>query len=364
MREAEWNGKTQKMYSFICQSEILRYFCTQKVKATSMMRRFLAVMMAAAAWMGIAAQTADSTRLSRPFNSLDVSLTAGTTGLGFDVSTNVSDWMQLRAGFAAMPHFDYTMHFGVQVGSDPATSSSKFERLSGILEGFTGSKVDDTIDMVGTPKLWNAKLLCDLFPFRDKRWHITAGVYLGPSVIARAENALYDAQSLNAVSIYNNMYDKAEAWEPLFDNGDVSVYLPSQLEDKILEYGRMAMHVGDYAHDVFDDQGNQLHAKGDPYLMEPNTLSMVTCRIKTSSIKPYLGFGYGGRLFKGTDRYSISFDAGVMMWGGTPQIITHDGTDLAHDVDHIGGKVGSYVDFFSAFKVFPVLNIRLTRKIF
>lgn len=44
--------------------------------------------------------------------------------------------------------------------------------------------------------------------------------------------------------------------------------------------------------------------------------------------------------------------------------MTHEGINLAKDVEDIGGKVGSYVDLVKAFKVFPVLNLRITRTIF
>ena len=36
------------------------------------------------------------------FNHLDASLTLGTTGIGFDVSTPVGDYAQLRVGYAFM----------------------------------------------------------------------------------------------------------------------------------------------------------------------------------------------------------------------------------------------------------------------
>ena len=72
----------------------------------------------------------------------------------------------------------------------------------------------------------------------------------------------------------------------------------------------------------------------------------------------------GGRLLKNDDRYNISFDAGLMFWGGTPDIITHDGTNLSKDVINIGGKVGDYVDLIKGVKAFPVLNLRITRRLF
>jgi hypothetical protein len=53
-----------------------------------------------------------------------------------------------------------------------------------------------------------------------------------------------------------------------------------------------------------------------------------------------------------------------MFWGGTPSLYNHEGVDLANDVENIGGKVGDYVDLFKAFKVYPVLSLRITKTIF
>ena len=112
-----------------------------------------------------------------------------------------------------------------------------------------------------------------------------------------------------------------------------------------------------------DAQGN-VHKQGETYYMLPNENSMVSVDARTNSFKPYLGVGYEGRLIKGNDNYKIGFDADVMFWGGTPSIITHDGMDLANDVEDINGKVGDYVKLIKGVKVFPVLNLRITRRIF
>jgi hypothetical protein len=42
----------------------------------------------------------------------------------------------------------------------------------------------------------------------------------------------------------------------------------------------------------------------------------------------------------------------------------HDGINLTEDVEKVSGQVGTYVDLFSAFKVFPVLSFRITKRIF
>lgn len=300
-----------------------------------------------------------STKIPGLFNHLDLSVNLGTTGIGFDAAMPVGDYVQLRTGFDFMLKFHHDMSFKVQVGDptdDDNKSDAKFERLASMLEGFTGFSVDDRIDMVGKPTFNNFKFLVDVFPFKNnKHWHLTAGFYLGSSKVAEACNTMEDMPSLMAVAIYNNIYDKISSGEGIiFNIGDLSVpiFNDPELEDKIIGYGRMGIHVGD------------MRADGTPYMMEPDENNMVRTTIKTNPFRPYLGFGYGGRLLKGDDKYNISFDCGIMMWGGTPQIITHDGTDLAKEVRNIKGKVGDYVDFIKTFKVFPVLQVRLTRRIF
>ena len=64
------------------------------------------------------------------------------------------------------------------------------------------------------------------------------------------------------------------------------------------------------------------------------------------------------------DDWQVSFDAGMMFWGGTPSLITHDGTNLTKDVENITGKVGDWVDFLGGIKVYPVLQVRFTKTIF
>lgn len=325
----------------------------------------------------------------RPFSHLDLSVTTGSTGLGIDVSMPINDVFSVRAGYATMPHFTHTMHFGVDVGDDPSTSQSKFNRLAGLLEGFTGNKVDNVVSMDGKPTYWNWKLLVDVRPFRNKNWHFTAGVYAGNRQVAQAVNSIEDMPSLMAVGIYNNLYAKALRYEPFITYGNISIY-QDEIAEKLVSYGRMSIPMGDYKRDIYYDEdvyyegeypivigedyyepgdlmhakGDLLHAKGDRYRMVPDENSLVKAWAYAKRFKPYVGFGYGGSLLKNDPRWQVSFDCGAMFWGGTPRIVTHDGTDLVNDVENVRGKVGDYVDIIKKFKVFPVLNLRITRRIF
>ena len=324
------------------------------------MKKIILLLVVICSGLMSSAQTSESQE-NGFFKHLDASLTVGSTGLGFDLASPMGEYAQLRAGFSFMPHIQYKMNFEVQVGDDASKSKSKFQTLSGLLKDMTGYQVDNSVDMIGVPTYYNFNLLVDVFPFKNnKHWHFTAGFYWGNSKIGKAYNTTEDMPSLVAVGIYNNMYEKAINNEPfvtinyngnpmaITDNPEYQDYL----YEKFREYGRMGVWIGNHVSD------------GSPYIVEPDENSMVKAEVRVNTFKPYLGFGYGGRLFKGDDRYKISFDCGAMFWGGTPSILTHDGTDLAKDVEDVKWKVGDYVRLIKGVKAFPVLNVRITRTLF
>ena len=332
------------------------------------------------------------------FDHLDVSFTAGSTGLGFDLAMPVGKQFRARLGGAFMPRFNYTMHFDVLVGgvaedkydANGNRIETRFDRLAGLLESMTGNLVDDNIDMIGRPSMYNAKILLDFFPLRNKHLHLTAGAYIGSSCFATARNSMHDMSSLMAVSIYNNMYYKILAEEPLLEYNGMSAYLPSEFTDRVRDYGLMSIPIGDFKADVVakDDvlydhneideitgeiiqakgdvrvaRGEVLYRRGETYNMLPDKDNTVTVRAKSWAIKPYLGIGYGGPISR-DGRIQLSFDAGAMFWGGKPHMITHEGVDLVHDLTNVRGKVGDYVDLARKFPVFPVLEVRLSYNLF
>lgn len=318
-------------------------------------------------------QAQDNSDSFKMFNHLDLGITLGTTGIGIDAAMPVGNYVKLRTGFEVLPRFNYNMDFGVEsFDEEGVPTGSSIEKMSELLYSLTGFKTDQNITMKGKPTLWNFKFLIDIYPFKNnKHWHITAGFHWGPSKIAEAVNAIEDSPSLFAVGMYNHIYEIAyKDWvlgiaTPIIETESTGpIFLDPAIEKKLVSYGRMGIPLGKYSHDITDAEGNIIYKKGDNYYMEPNENSMVYADASTNSFKPYLGFGYEGRLIKGNDKYKIGFDAGVMFWGGTPSIVTHDGTDLINDVEDIRGKVGDYVDLVKKFKVYPVLNLRITRTIF
>ena len=226
------------------------------------------------------------------FQHLDISLTAGTTGIGIDVASPVGKYVQLRAGYEFMPRFTKRMAFDLTINGQPARAYDKdgnrqettFDRMKDFLYEFTGYDVDDHADMIGKPTINNFKFLVDVFPFRqNKHWHFTAGFYWGPSRFAYAENAIESMQTLSAVGMYNQMYNKAVNGEPLIKYEGVSLDVPEELYQKIKDLGRLGFAVGYFKHDIVDDAGNIIHKSGERYIVEPDNRGMVTVTAKSNS---------------------------------------------------------------------------------
>jgi hypothetical protein len=81
-------------------------------------------------------------------------------------------------------------------------------------------------------------------------------------------------------------------------------------------------------------------------------------------LQPYLGLGYTGRLIKSRDDWKVSAELGALIWGGTPEQVTNDGTDLSQKVTNIKGSMGTTVDAVKFLKVYPVLSVRFAKTLF
>ena len=339
-------------------------------------------------------QTESWFKKNKVFQNLDVSVTAGTTGIGIDVASKIGDYVQLRAGYEFMPRFKKSVYFPIEVGCEPAKKydangnriESRFDRLSNMLTQLTSYEVQDEVEMIGKPTLNNFKFLVDVYPFRNKHWHFTAGFYWGKSQFAYAENSTSAMTSLIAVGMYNSLYYHAVNDLPIYNN---TSFITEDIRDKFEKYGRMGFPVGEFTRDIYGyykedvycwDIDNPdylfgeiihhkgdyglIHQKGETYNMEPDVDGMVKVSAKSNAFKPYLGFGYGGRLFKNRDDWQVSFDAGAMFWGGTPALYSHDGINLTEDITNARGKVGDWIDLLGGIKVYPVLSVRFTKSIF
>ena len=161
------------------------------------------------------------------------------------------------------------------------------------------------------------KLLFDFYPIKTSSFHVTAGAYIGASKLIGVTNKT-----------------------PILKNPN--------------DYGTAGLKLGNYYVST-DDNGN------------------VDINVKVNGFKPYLGIGIGRAVPK-KSRIAVSADLGVQFWG-TPYLyanarkgdfgeyketkIKHG--DLNDDDDQ---DIKDALKLIEKFPVYPVLNIRLTGRIF
>ena len=297
------------------------------------------------------------------FNSLEIAANIGTTGLGLEVASPMTEWTKLRIGFDCMPKFTIPMNFGMESYVD-GQINDKFDRIQDMMYRLSGMTIDKKIEMESKPTLTTFRLLVDVYPFKHNRhWHFTAGFFVGGSSVGTSINKMQEMPSLLALNMYDRLhkfFTSDEFYDNAINNENYlaeitgipalkDIYLDpevvGELQQKFEELGQLGVHVGD-------------HKDGTPYMMMPDKDGTVSAKAKVNRFRPYLGFGYGGALSP-DGKWQASFDAGVQFWGGAPKVTTHDGTVL-NDLVNLRGKVGTYMDLMKSIPVYPTIDFRIS----
>lgn len=289
------------------------------------------------------------------FTKFEAGVSVGTTGIGINLGTNLGSHFRLRAGVDFTPRFNVPMSFSLQSYTDGGgINTGNFDKMKRYMKKLTGFEVDDRVDIDGQPTMTNFKMLLDYYPWTDKGWRVTAGFYWGSRRVAKAVNNIKEMPSLLAVNIYNHFYDfimsDAAIDDPIFRDIYLDPFMVDEIREDLANEGYMGIHIGDYK-------------DGRPYMMQPDKDGLVKVNAFVNRFKPYFGVGYTGELDK-ERRFKLDVDLGMMMWGGSPSLITHDGTNLTTQVKDIKGKPGDYVKLMKAFKVYPILSVSLSYNIF
>ncbi|MCR4921380.1 MAG: hypothetical protein K5945_06685 [Bacteroidaceae bacterium] len=321
---------------------------------------------------------------------LDLGVTLGTTGIGADIAMPVGDYVRLRTGFTVMPHFTLTSNFGIEMNGMTFNDSQR-RRMKDLMRNFTGTEMQDNVDMDMQPTWSNFKFLVDVFPIpNNKHWNVTFGFYAGPSRIGKALNAEDAAPTLAAVNIYNSLYNKACKGESMLQYEDShgvmhDASLPPGFDDRLISYGMMGMPLGHFA-------------DGEKAMMVPNANYSAKAEMCVNKFRPYIGLGYNTSLSP-DGKWKLSVDGGVMFWGGKPHVyvdnvyklksveeddtyyyydttwlrkddyttfedVTPQRIDLTRDVSDVRGKVGDMVKMAKKFTCYPMLSITFSRTIF
>ncbi|MDE7348019.1 MAG: hypothetical protein K2N48_14910 [Muribaculaceae bacterium] len=297
------------------------------------------------------------------FNSIEVAANIGTTGLGLEVASPMTEWTKLRVGFDCMPQFTIPMNFGMENYVDGKVND-KFDRIQEMMYNLSGMTIDKEVRMNSKPTMTTFRLLVDVYPFKENRhWHFTAGFFVGGRSAGKSINTITEMPSLLALNMYDRLYNGITSEDFLdkvyddphflydltgikaLDNTFLNPEAAEELQEKMRSMGKLGVHVGDYK-------------DGSPYMMMPDKDGTVSAKAKVNRFRPYLGFGYGGALSP-DGKWQASFDAGVQFWGGAPKVTTHDGTVL-NDLINLRGKVGTYMGLMKAIPVYPTIDFRIS----
>lgn len=295
----------------------------------------------------------DSMNKHNVFNTIEIGANIGTTGLGLELASPMTDWAKLRVGVDWMPTFTIPMNFGIDSYVNGQVND-KFGKIQDIMYGMTGMTIDKEIQMESKPTMTTMRVLVDVYPFKNNRhWHFTAGFFYGGNSVGKSLNKMEEMPTLLALNMYDRMYQGITSEDfidniidnPIFNDIYLDPEIAIELQEQFLSLGRLGVHVGDFK-------------DGTPYMMMPDKDGTVSAKAKVNRFRPYVGFGYGGALTS-DGKWQVSFDAGVQFWGGVPKVTTHDGTVL-NDLDNLRGKVGDYMDLMKLIPVFPTIDFRIS----
>lgn len=106
------------------------------------------------------------------FNHWSIGLNIGTPGIGADIATVCTDYLQIRAGFAMMPKVKYDKTINVRRFVDTSMQPEL-------------ANLPTTVESTGKLNMVNGDVLFSVYPFRSSRVPValTAGLYFGTSDI-------------------------------------------------------------------------------------------------------------------------------------------------------------------------------------
>ena len=244
------------------------------------------------------------------FNHLSVGLNTGLTGAGIDVSMPVHKLVTVRAGISGWNIGD--IKFKAINTASEITSMQMVEE-----DAIRRAQIVDKVELAANPNFWNFYLLGEVHPFKNQPFYFSAGLFVGSQNFVHFRNTnegalgfLYDANQ--KVEDYNRLYRT--------------------------NYPPIGLKFGDYIFTA-DENGN------------------IDVRMKTNTVKPYIGVGFGQHLAK-THRVSLAVDAGLLFWG-TPKFVLNNGTEIDSS-----GRNSGITGALKWLKAWPNIQVRVAYKIF
>lgn len=271
--------------------------------------------------LGASAQMEDGDK--QLFNHVGAGVSVGLDGIGINLATTITPYVQARMGVNFMPkiqvnNIDVDMNIS---GSDVQTANDFINMYNDLPT--TTAKIDNInppseLSMSAKMNMTDFKLLFDLYPSKTSSWRLTVGFYAGKSQFLEAWTTNCQTE-LQAITDYN---------------------------DALAAYPEMARRFG----------LNPFGVKVGDYLVKPDGPE-ARAYLKVNGFKPYIGIG-SGRAISNKHRFSFAWDLGCQFWG-TPTIYVQD---LPLDKEGVDGD-GGIIKTISKITVYPTFSFRFNGRI-
>lgn len=271
--------------------------------------------------VGASAQMEDGDK--QLFNHVGAGVSVGLDGIGINLATTITPYVQARMGVNFMPkiqvnNIDVDMNIS---GSDVQTANDFINMYNDLPT--TTAKIDNInppseLSMSAKMNMTDFKLLFDLYPSKTSSWRLTVGFYAGKSQFLEAWTTNCQTE-LQAITDYN---------------------------DALAAYPEMARRFG----------LNPFGVKVGDYFVKPDGPE-ARAYLKVNGFKPYIGIG-SGRAISNKHRFSFAWDLGCQFWG-TPTIYVQD---LPLDKEGVDGD-GGIIKTISKITVYPTLSFRFNGRI-
>lgn len=299
-----------------------------------MKKVFLALCMMASSVVAMAQIDENDDQL---FNHFGAGIEAGTDGIGFNVATTVTPYVQLRAGMSFLPAevsgINVNLHMDAntrQRWDNFQAEAAKFQNAAknspewkewGQYHLPNGTLTED-VGIKGKLNKTDFKFLVDLYPTKTSAWRLTVGFYAGSSKFVEANTTNYQ-DHLNAVVKFNELTD-------IPNSGYAGKKIGAQIGDYLLTP----------------------YKEGEP----------ARGYIKVGGFRPYIGIG-SGRAISHKHRFSFAWDLGCQFWGSPKFYVEQKDGDVQVKKEDVDGEGGGILKTMSQITVYPSLNFRFNGRI-
>lgn len=252
---------------------------------------------------------------SNVFTHFGASVGVGTTGVSIDLSTNITDYVGVRAGVDIMPKIKYGTDIDINNSTALQTQYDTWRTWYMATNPAANApelRVPSKVDVEGKLNNTTGHVLFDLYPGKKIDWHLTVGAYFGPT---------------DVVNVYTTKDEQLV---------DVAKYNRWQTNQDLL----IGAELGDY-------------------FLKPDANGHIDADVKVKGFRPYLGIGWGRGVPK-NHALGFSFDLGAQFWGKPEIYLQGD----KQDESNFDGEDGGLVKTLTKITVYPTLTLRLTGKFF